>query len=78
MMRNAQSNIETMSDLPSDGCITVKDCYGTRRRGYHVERVIDAHWVDASPMSITSGRISGDATRLHLRFGLDAITTMEV
>lgn len=70
--------LNRISDLPSDGCIAITPWDGTRRRGFHIERieiVFDAEtgFATASPMSLTTGEITGEPRRVHLRFGLDRI-----
>jgi|14BtaG_2_1085337.scaffolds.fasta_scaffold55724_2 hypothetical protein len=76
-MSNAHA-IESADDLPLHGCITVKGWEaGSRRRGYHVEKVNRVACdggaeVWATPMKIGGGT-NGAPREILLRFGLDTI-----
>lgn len=75
------TTIATTAGLPSDGCITTRGWeHGSRRRGWHVEKIlyddIDYALVSASPMNITTGQITGAPRNIRLRFGLDTVEAM--
>ncbi len=75
------SAIESVADLPADGCVTIRGWeYGSQRRGWHVERVVldlgDTATVSATPMSITAGIATGEPRNITLAFGLDEIEAM--
>ena len=81
-MQTTAMEISNASQIPADGCITVTSWEpGSRRRGYHVEHRLDMAGFDmvavmASPMNITTGKVTGEPVRLLLRFGLDTIEVM--
>lgn len=69
--------IRSSADLPADGMIVVRRFDRLRSRGWHLEGdPNELGFVVATPVNIRSGRTTGDAEVIHLRFGLDRITVM--
>ena len=79
----AAAPVNSTSDLPSDGCITIRPWDGSRRQGWHVEAILSDFSAEggtatvwASPMSICSGVITGEPRKVQLAFGLDDLEVM--
>lgn len=80
--------IYSIEELPADGCITIRTNMGylpsTRRKGWRIERVLrdgkatgTPAWFLASPMTISTGKTTGEPVELCIAFPFDIVETME-